>query len=589
MAASTMRRWFLLIVLTAPEVIADSGDDFVNNLVTDLAPLLALFGEQFAKQYLSQSFSLIDSIIFALAPLGIITAVVGAIRVGGPMWLKAAIGRARENRAVAELELMTSTSDEVGELWQDGAVVRLLGKPDSLQLIYFEKFRDDNETFGLFTVEMAEELGYIKSQHEEDSKIAQRDDQSSLPLAPNVLINLQASNKSKDLYFTAGCGLLLQVGVLLYSGMTVYNQAFKPNFSKDGRTVNTYAYPIMAIGTVTLIIGVALCSAVIEMSSTESEWVVQPSMTNSQPSMERSMNVRLLWLQRSNSVNSQNFDPVVMFAPDGPDHRTSIRTSGRAPTFASNTRAGDRTSRLESLTLLGTGAAVIGFILQFQGLRALHWSASIAQLVATALMTALRIWIRRRIVVQPAVVEVPDDHILDWLALRIGRSCGGVEDSSGFNFWPGRNETLQIESPLRWRIYTDDHNFAYSSGNKTTSQIMTAQYAANARRRLGRLTEWTGKATKPSIALSQSISVVMRILFGNDPNMSPFVWCLKVQVGDELQSIEFRVENIKGKWKADATKIEAALSLWMFHVWLVETRNGSNLKSNWVRKRTDAD
>lgn len=82
------------------------------------------------------------------------------------MWLKAAIGRARENRAVAELELMTSTSDEVGELWQDGAVVRLLGKPDSLQLIYFEKFRDDNETFGLFTVEMAEELGYIKSQRE---------------------------------------------------------------------------------------------------------------------------------------------------------------------------------------------------------------------------------------------------------------------------------------------------------------------------------------------------------------------------------------------------------------------------------------
>jgi hypothetical protein len=41
MAASTMRRWFLLIVLTAPEVIADSGDDFVNNLVTDLAPYVS--------------------------------------------------------------------------------------------------------------------------------------------------------------------------------------------------------------------------------------------------------------------------------------------------------------------------------------------------------------------------------------------------------------------------------------------------------------------------------------------------------------------------------------------------------------------
>jgi hypothetical protein len=48
-----------------------------------------------------------------MAPLGIITALVGAIRVGGPSWLKAVIGRARETRASAEVELMSSTSHEV--------------------------------------------------------------------------------------------------------------------------------------------------------------------------------------------------------------------------------------------------------------------------------------------------------------------------------------------------------------------------------------------------------------------------------------------------------------------------------------------
>lgn len=49
---------------------ADSGDDFSNNLFSDLAPLLTLFGEQVAKQFLSQSMGWADNIIFAVAPLG---------------------------------------------------------------------------------------------------------------------------------------------------------------------------------------------------------------------------------------------------------------------------------------------------------------------------------------------------------------------------------------------------------------------------------------------------------------------------------------------------------------------------------------
>lgn len=74
--------------------------------------LLALFGEKFALQFLSETMGWLDVIIFSMAPLGILTAIVGAIRVGGPTWLKAIIGRARENRAAAEIELMSSTSHE---------------------------------------------------------------------------------------------------------------------------------------------------------------------------------------------------------------------------------------------------------------------------------------------------------------------------------------------------------------------------------------------------------------------------------------------------------------------------------------------
>lgn len=64
-----------------PLVRADGWDDLSNNLATDLAPFLSLFGEQITKQYLSESITALDYFIFALAPMGILTAVVSAIRV----------------------------------------------------------------------------------------------------------------------------------------------------------------------------------------------------------------------------------------------------------------------------------------------------------------------------------------------------------------------------------------------------------------------------------------------------------------------------------------------------------------------------
>lgn len=83
-----------------------------------------------------------DNIIFAMAPLGIITAIVGAIRVGGPTWLKAIIGRAMENRAAAEAELMSSTSDEVCELWDGRQVVRIMGSAPIREFICIQPCGD---------------------------------------------------------------------------------------------------------------------------------------------------------------------------------------------------------------------------------------------------------------------------------------------------------------------------------------------------------------------------------------------------------------------------------------------------------------
>jgi hypothetical protein len=112
-----------------------------NNLFSDLAPILTLFGEQVAKQYMCHSMGWIEDLIFAIAPLGIITAITSAIRVGGPSSLKAIIGRAREGKGIIEVELMSSTSSDVCELWNGSGVARILGATDPLpivELFHFE-------------------------------------------------------------------------------------------------------------------------------------------------------------------------------------------------------------------------------------------------------------------------------------------------------------------------------------------------------------------------------------------------------------------------------------------------------------------
>ncbi|KAK1656521.1 hypothetical protein BDP55DRAFT_569211, partial [Colletotrichum godetiae] len=94
------------------------GDDFSNNLFSVLSPLAHVIND----------FLWTDSISLAVAPLGIITNIVSAIRVGGPSRLKAVVTwrRARENLAAAEVELMSSTSEEVCELWNGHEVVRCM-------------------------------------------------------------------------------------------------------------------------------------------------------------------------------------------------------------------------------------------------------------------------------------------------------------------------------------------------------------------------------------------------------------------------------------------------------------------------------
>lgn len=78
-----------------------------------------------------------------MAPLGVLTAISGAIRVGGASWLKRLIGRAREGKASVEIELMSSVSQEVCELWNGQSIVRSTGQPQAKQIIHIPSKEGD--------------------------------------------------------------------------------------------------------------------------------------------------------------------------------------------------------------------------------------------------------------------------------------------------------------------------------------------------------------------------------------------------------------------------------------------------------------
>ena len=85
----------------------------------------------------------------------------------------------------------------------------------------------------------------------------------------------------------------------------------------------------------------------------------------------------------------------------------------------------------ELLAIIGTLVSLCGFVVQFVGLRAMHCSATIAQLCATLVMTILRAWVRRGLAERPAFQRLPSDFEVDWLATRIG-NLAAVQ-------WPSSN------------------------------------------------------------------------------------------------------------------------------------------------------
>lgn len=460
--------------------------------------------------------------------------------------------------------------------------------------------------------------------------------------APNISLNLHQGTRIGDLWFAASCGMVLQFGVLIFSGFAVYYPIWNDRFQKDEKAVAGYAFPLLSGGTVLVTLGMIICSAVIEKSTTETKWSIKRRAQRQQPvadpadvlaatsirkrhvpgvsprlSMEsltaRKPAARVLWLQKTHVVSDQTFDSFVIFAKGTRNKILSSRryeseeilslsarlnrenSRGRSESWLATRAKKITSSKYETFTILGSTFTIIGFILQFEGQRGMNWTTSIAQLLVVMVMTFLRAWIRRGLVQKPNAAKVPDRHEMDWLALRFSMESGFWENHSGSLDDGHFDEDDEGERSQRlntsWSIATQAENIAlrgiWAPENQSpTKQMPDAHKVMKVRQRLGRLSQWVGPAGKQAVALANSIEAAMgaffvagivkkprpwhdredsaEFMFETPPSV--FVWSLAVDLGTTRQSCEFTVRLIDGKWKADATELEAALSLWLYTI-----------------------
>lgn len=436
-----------LIVFSTPFTHAADPDyqttaDFATGLFTDLAPLLSLFGTEFSKQFLSQSIDWTDDFLFAMAPLGILTIVVGAIRVSGYSWIRTLIGRAREPSSASEIEFLSSTSNDVCETWDKKGVTRK-ANGQRIKAVLYDDRPGHQDVFSMWEAEFTShptERPYITRRDKNWNQFKVPEDPEETRewnlLPPNLTLNAHASIDNRfPIWFFAVVGFFVQAGAIVFEALTVYYW----KWLKDGEPVANFAFPLAGAGSVMVCIGVFLCADVIERSTTKIVWIPAE-----RTKLEK-RTIKLLWVQQGQFGNVP--DSYAIHRDPGGD-----TTAGEFRPIWGSYRKGKFRDRwwLNLEVLIGTFFCICGFPIQFTGLRALHFSATLAQLIAMMVMTGIRCWVRRGLSEEPRVTNLETRYELDQVALQIS-GLKSFRPGPRFMYWKDIDGTENREEKANVR------------------------------------------------------------------------------------------------------------------------------------------
>ncbi|KFA51966.1 hypothetical protein S40293_09492 [Stachybotrys chartarum IBT 40293] len=562
-----MAKYWLFIICTFTLVgvhAADDLSDWSSDLATDLGPLLALFGDNMTRQYLSESTSFLDYFIFAMGPVGILSAIVSTIRVCGSPSLRAFIGRSQEGDGIVEVELCTSTSRDVCELFNKGGITRVLGQPKILELIYISPRphtgQGANEKELYLFRKCLEKLkkgeNYAGWKEKTRRKWPFASDSKPSPLAPRPNLSLNVGiRKQDDWVFSvvAIVGFFLQVGVVLLAGVGVWILGW--NDDEEGTPASRDYPPVMFItGTILMCAGMCCCAALIGETTDERRFE-----RNKNDSRESD----LYWLQPGKQeVGGQSFDAFAY----------TTRTTGKDESQANDdllcwTSSTKNFKDFGTQTIFSVLAVLVGYIMHFIGLRGLRAWVSLAQFGITLVMSLLRGLLRMQRLGRDANRILRSDnagkkldqvtgHELDWLAFEV---------------------TRPEAAKLSWHI------IGYSNCESEESQNLGKELLQN-RARLAFLTgnvhksadsneyeEWgdeyvkvRSKARQLSAAFCQAATNLVQK--GSKNTQLQLQVAVSIDQKKHCVPIEVMLEqdmDLPG-WKIDCGKVEAILGLWMW-------------------------
>ncbi|GFN14941.1 ankyrin repeat domain-containing protein [Aspergillus tubingensis] len=562
----------ITILSLLPGALATGWDDFADDLATDLAPLISLFGERLSKQFLSESTSILDNFLFSVAPLGILTAVVSVIRVCGNSSLRAFIGRAQEGPGEAENELLSCVSETTAEMFNNGGISRVFGRPRLLEVIAWEETDPQ-------TKERSYRIGTLRDALREGAWLAGKgswilDEKEYLPELdiPNLSLNKGIEKSSQGWFYAAAVlGLGLQVGVIVYAAITVY--LYPVQFKKDGSLVVSYAFPLFSLGSIFLCIGMFLCAFIIERSSTEC--YIRPAMPS-----------KIYWLQ-----------------PGGQDVGDQVFGAFLGVSEGANSKATEDLLYIKSVRspgVFGKGPllvftviiTLIGFVIQFVGIRGLHASVVLAEMGATLLMSIVRACLRtKRSGSDENRLTAEERHLVSYNEQEL--------DCFAFHLEQVRSFGLVSSAPHRSRAQSTTSSAAASTQSPSQTPGLGTKLITT-RAQLARLTSnpdkesslaWDGlpireRAQKLADTIERTMNLLSgwKNIAGDTVSFDLMLTCQSLNKGGfnpalETYTIKLHRSEDTLLWKVDETELEAILGLWTW----------SLLKSNskWLQMGLD--
>ena len=475
------------MILQGINEIQGLGQEFAANFFTDLAPLLILFGDQIVRQYMAQSRDWADHITFAMGPLGIAAALTGAVRMCGHKYLRGVVGRGRETKQMAELDLTSATSEDIYEVWDGESIVRVMGEHT------FQEIRLQKEGEKVLIKELFEDMTiatYIpiwkrlcldrRKRVDIEGGSTAADARRRFRMGPNLSLNAISEDIPSWKKWICVCiSVLLQIFVIAWAALVQYKYP-APRFRKDGRMgeFRSYSFPCMAVGTISVMTSMLFCSYVVDKAMERKYWMLK---------QESSVEAwRPCWIQKWGKADDQTFDSYLIFGrlrnvTKSPRLRDALVTlhprrqlqHSVSSTSRSPDHPGEREipTPLVHLTVVACVLGIGGFFVMVAGTRSLHWSVPAAQLGQILFMVLLRAYIRKKMNADDIhVVKLPRGFEMEWLVTRRDELWKKLED------WDNAGRKPRLDDVHFWEPEANKQ-WSFVTGEK----VVRAEEIANER------------------------------------------------------------------------------------------------------------